>query len=101
MPVFDVKGTEEDLTEDILDAIVEEVKLIKSIQNQTDQSKMLMFQTYFRGLKDGLKIASGGRLNEEDPIILMITHDIIYKIISGKLSDKEAWKIMLTFETDR
>ena len=101
MPIFDVKGTEEDLTEKILDSIIEEVKWIKRIQNQTDQSKMLMFQVYFRGLKDGLKIASGGRLNEEDPIILMITHDIIYKVISGKLSDKEAWQMMLTFETNR
>lgn len=101
MPIFEVKGTEEDLTEDILDAIIDDVKLIKRIQNQTDQSKMLMFQTYFRGLKEGLKIASGGRLNEEDPIILMITHDIIYKVVSGKLSDKEAWQMMLTFETNR
>ena len=66
MPIFDVKGTEEDLTEEILDSIVEEVKLIQQIQNQTEQSKMLMFQTYFRGLKDGLKIASGGILNEEN-----------------------------------
>ena len=101
MPVFDVKGTEEDLTEEILDAIVEDVKLIKRIQNQTDQSKMLMFQTYFRGLKDGLKIASGGRLNEEDPMIHIIDYDIIGKIITGKLSDKEAWQIMLKIDTNR
>lgn len=30
MPIFDVKGTEEDLTDEILDSIIEEVKLIQS-----------------------------------------------------------------------
>lgn len=95
MPIFDVKGTMEDITDDILDSIIEEIKLIASIQNQTSQSKMLMFQVYFRGLKDGLRISSGGVINDEDPIIIMIDHDIIGGITSGKLSDKEGWNMML------
>jgi hypothetical protein len=95
MPIFEVKGTMEDLTDNILDSIIEEIKLIASIQNQTPESKMRMFQVYFRGLKDGLRISSGGILNEEDPIIIMIDHDIIGRIISGKLSDKEGWRVML------
>jgi hypothetical protein len=96
MPIFDVKGTMEDITEDILDSIIEEVKLIASIQNQTPESKMRMFQVYFRGLKDGLRISSGGIINDEDPVINMIDHDIIGGIISGRLSDKEGWNTMLT-----
>lgn len=96
MPIFDVKGTMEDLTDNILDSINEEIKLIASIQNQTPDSKMRMFQVYFRGLKDGLRISSGGILNEEDPIINMIDHDIIGGIVSGRLSDKEGWHTMLT-----
>ncbi len=40
MPVFDVKGTIEDITEHILDSINEEIKLISRIQNQTPESKM-------------------------------------------------------------
>lgn len=98
MPVFDVKGTMEDMTEEILDSIIEEIKLIDRIQNQTPESKMRMFQVYFRGLKDGLRISSGGILDEEDPIIRMIDHDIIGGIISGRLSDKEAWSVMHTLE---
>ena len=98
MPVFDVKGTIEDITENILESIIEEVKLIKRIQNQTPESKMRMFQVYFRGLKDGLRISSGGILDQEDPIIHMIDHDIISGIISGRISDKDAWSIMLTLE---
>lgn len=98
MPVFDIKGTMEDMTEEILDSIIEEVKLIKRIQNQTPESKMRMFQVYFRGLKDGLRISSGGILDQEDHIIHMIGHDIIGGIISGRISDKEAWSIMLTLE---
>jgi hypothetical protein len=77
MPIYEVKGTEEDVTEKILDAIIEEIKRIGSIQNQTQGSKMLMFQVYFRGLKNGLRIASGGILNQEDPIIIMINDVII------------------------
>ncbi len=50
MPVFDVKGTTEDITENILESIVEEIKLIDRIQNQTPESKMRMFQVYFRGV---------------------------------------------------
>jgi hypothetical protein len=57
-----------------------------------------MFQVYFRGLKDGLRISSGGILDEEDPIIQMISHDIIGGIISGRITDKEAWPIMHTLE---
>lgn len=98
MPVFDVKGTMEDMTDEILDSIIEEIKLIDRIQNQTPESKMRMFQVYFRGLKEGLRISSGGILDEEDPIILMIDHDIIGGIISGRLSDKEAWSVMHTLE---
>lgn len=98
MPVFDVKGTTEDITENILDSIIEEIKLIERIQNQTPESKMRMFQVYFRGLKDGLRISSGGILDQEDPIIHMIDHDIIGGIISGRLSDKEAWSVMHTLE---
>jgi hypothetical protein len=99
MPIFDVKGTMEDLTEKILDSIIEEVKLIARIQNQTPESKMRMFQVYFRGLKDGVRIVSGGILTDEDPLINMIDHDIISGIISGRLSDKEGWQIMSTLET--
>lgn len=99
MPVFDVRGTMEDLTDDILDSIIDEIKLIERIQNMTLEAKMRMFQVYFRGLKDGLKIASGNILNEEDPMIRIIDNDIIGKIITGKLSDKEAWHTMLTFVT--
>lgn len=98
MPVFDVKGTMEDMTEEILDSIIEEIKLIDRIQNQTPESKMRMFQVYFRGLKDGLRISSGGILDQEDPIIHMIGHDIIGGIISGRITDKEAWSIMHTLE---
>jgi hypothetical protein len=98
MPIYEVKGTAEDVTERILDSIIEQVKFISTIKNQTQGSKMLMFQTYFRGLKDGLRIASGGILNQEDPVINMINNDIIGGIISGKLSDKEGWQIMLTLE---
>jgi len=98
MPVFDVKGTMEDMTEEILDSIIEEIKLIDRIQNQTPESKIRMFQVYFRGLKDGLRISSGGILDQEDPIIHMIDHDIIGGIISGRLSDKEAWSVMHTLE---
>lgn len=98
MPVFDVKGTTEDITENILYSIIEEIKLIDSIQNQTPESKMRMFQVYFRGLKDGLRISSGGILDQEDPIIHMIDRDIIGGIISGRLSDKEAWFIMLKLD---
>ena len=89
--IFEVKGTEADITENILDSIMEEVKWISMIQNQTQQSKMLMFQVYFRGLKDGLRIVSGGFLDEEDPIIKIIDNDIIGGITSGRLSDKEGW----------
>jgi hypothetical protein len=39
MPVFDIKGTMEDITEKILDSIIEEIKLIDRIQNQTPESK--------------------------------------------------------------
>lgn len=99
MTIFDVKGTTEDITENILDSIIEETKLIDSIQNKTPGSKMLMFQVYFRGLKDGLRISSGGILNEEDPIVNMIDNEIISKIISGRLTDKEGWQIMLTLGT--
>lgn len=99
MTIFEVKGSMEDITDKILDSITEEVKLIASIQNQTQQSKMLMFQVYFRGLKDGLRISSGGILNEEDPLIVMIDHDIIGGIISGRLSDKEGWQTMMTLGT--
>lgn len=95
MPIYEVKGTEEDITDNILESIIEEVKLISRIQNQTPQSKMLMFQVYFRGLKDGLRILSGGILDQEDPIINMIDHDIIGGITSGRLSDKEGWNTML------
>lgn len=98
MPVFDVKGTTEDITVSILESIIEEIKLIDRIQNQTPESKMRMFQVYFRGLKDGLRISSGGILDEEDPMIRMIDHDIIGGIISGRLSDKEAWSVMHTLE---
>jgi hypothetical protein len=98
MPIFDVKGTMKDITEDILDSIIEEVKLIARIQNQTPESKMRMFQVYFRGLKDGLRISSGGILNEEDPVINMINNYIIGGIISGRMSDKEGWDTMLTLE---
>ena len=98
MPVFDVKGTMEDMTEEILDSIIEEIKLIDRIQNQTPESKMRMFQVYFRGLKDGLRISSGSILDQEDPMIQMIDHDIIGGIISGRLSDKEAWSVMYTLE---
>ncbi len=98
MPVFDVKGTMEDMTEQILDSIIEEIKLIDRIQNQTPESKMRMFQVYFRGLKDGLKISSGGILDQEDPIVHMVGHDIIGGIISGRITDKEAWSIMHTLE---
>lgn len=98
MPVFDVKGTTEDITVNILESIIEEIKLIDRIQNQTPESKMRMFQVYFRGLKDGLRISSGGILDEEDPMIRMIDHDIIGGIISGRLSDKEAWSVMHTLE---
>ena len=94
MPIFDVKGTMEDITDNILDSITEEIKLITRIQNQTPESKMRMFQVYFRGLKDGLRISSGGTINDEDPIINMIDHDIIGGIISGRLSDKEGWHTM-------
>jgi hypothetical protein len=96
MTIFEVKGTMEDITEDILDSIIEEVKLIAQIQNQTAQSKMLMFQVYFRGLKDGLRITSGGIINEEDSVINMIENIIIGGITSGKITDKEGWEIMLT-----
>lgn len=96
MTVFETKGTMEDITEDILDSIIKEVKLIASIQNQTSQSKMLMFQVYFRGLKDGLRIPSRGIINDEDPVVNMIDHDIIGGIISGRLTDKEGWETMLT-----
>ncbi len=99
MPIFEVKGTMEDITENILDSIIEEVKLIARIQNQTSQSKMLMFQVYFRGLKDGLRISSEGIINDEDPVIRMIDHDIIGGIISGRLSDKDGWETMLTIGT--
>lgn len=99
MPIFEVKGTMEDLTDKILDSIIDEIKLIARIQNQTPQSKMLMFQVYFRGLTDGLRISSGGILNDEDPVINMIDHDIIGGIISGRISDKEGWNTMLTLET--
>lgn len=99
MPIFDVKGTMEDLTENILDSIMEEVKIITRIQNQTPESKMRMFQVYFRGLKDGLRISSGGILNEEDPIIKIIDNDIIGGIISGRLSDKEGWIMVSTLWT--
>jgi hypothetical protein len=99
MPIFDVKGTMEDITEEILDSITEEVKLIARIQNQTPESKMRMFQVYFRGLKDGLRISSGGIINDEDPVITMIDHDIIGGIISGRISDKEGWETMLTLGT--
>lgn len=99
MPIFEVKGTMEDLTEKILESIIEEIELIARIQNQTPESKMRMFKVYFRGLKDGLRISSGGILNEEDPIINMIDHDIIGGIISGRLSDKEGWNTMLTLGT--
>jgi hypothetical protein len=98
MPVFDVKGTMEDMTEEILDSIIEEIKLIDRIQNQTPESKMRMFQAYFRGLKDGLKISSGSILDQEDPIVHMVGHDIIGGIISGRITDKEAWSIMHTLE---
>lgn len=91
MPIFDVKGTMEDLTESVLDSIIEEIKLIDRIQNKTPESKMRTFQVYFRGLKDGLRISSGGIIDKEDPIISMIDSDIIGKIISGKLSDRQAW----------
>lgn len=96
--IFEVKGTEADITEKILDSIVEETKWISRIQNQTQQSKMLMFQDYFRGLKDGLRIAFGGYLNEEDPIIKIIDNDIIGGIISGRMSDKEGWIMVSTLE---
>jgi hypothetical protein len=98
MPIYEVKGTAEDVTEKILDAIIEEIKLIDSIQNKTPGSKMLMFQVYFRGLKDGLRISSGGILNQEDPIVNMIDNDIIGGITSGRLSDKEGWYTMLTLK---
>lgn len=98
MPIFDVKGTMEDMTEEILDSIIEEIKLIDRIQNQTPESKMRMFQVYFRGLKEGLRISSGGILDEEDPIVHMVGHDIIGGIISGRITDKEAWSIMHTLE---
>ena len=96
MPIYEAKGTAEDVTDNILDSIIEEVKLIGMIQNQTPGSKMRMFQVYFRGLKDGLRISSGGVLNQEDPIINMINDDIIGGIISGRISDKEGWNTMLT-----
>jgi hypothetical protein len=99
MPIFDVKGTMEDLTDKILESIIEEIELIARIQNQTPESKMRMFQVYFRGLKDGLRISSGGILNDEDPAINMIDHDIIGGIISGRISDKEGWNTMLTLGT--
>jgi hypothetical protein len=98
MPVFDVKGTTEDITENILESVIEEIKLIDRIQNMTPESKMRMFQVYFRGLKDGLRISSGGILDQEDPILHMIDHDIIGGIISGRITDKEAWFIMHTLE---
>lgn len=101
MPIYEVKGTAEDVTYKIIDSIIKEVKRIGEIQNQTQGSKMLMFQVYFRGLKDGLRIASGGILNQEDPIINMINDDIIGGIISGRLSDKEGWQTMLTLETNQ
>ena len=44
MPVFDVKGTIEDITENILDSIIEEIKLIDRIQNMTPESKMACFK---------------------------------------------------------
>ena len=99
MPIFDVKGTMEDITEEILDSIIEEVKLIARIQSQTSQSKMLTFQVYFRGLKDGLRISSGGIINDEDPVINMIDNDIIGGIISGRISDKDGWETILTLGT--
>jgi hypothetical protein len=89
----------EDLTDKILESIIEEIELIARIQNQTPESKMRMFQVYFRGLKDGLRISSGGILNDEDPAINMIDHDIIGGIISGRISDKEGWNTMLTLGT--
>lgn len=99
MTVFEVKGTLEDITDKILDSIMEEVKIIARIQFQTPESKMRMFQVYFRGLKDGLRIPSGGYLNEEDPIIKIINDDIIGGIISGRLSDKEGWIMVSTLGT--
>lgn len=99
MTIFEVKGTLEDITGKILDSIVEEAKWISRIQNQTQESKMHMFQVYFRGLKDGLRISSGGFLNEEDPIIKIIDHDVIGGITSGKLSDKEGWIMVSTLGT--
>lgn len=99
MPIFDVKGTMEDLTDNISDSIIEEIGLITRIQNQTPESKMHMFQVYFRGLKDGLRILSGGIINDEDPIINMIDYDIIGRIISGRLSNKERWNTILTSGT--
>jgi hypothetical protein len=99
MPIFDVKGTMEDITEEILDSITEEVKLIARIQNQTPESKMRMFQVYFRGLKDGLRISSGGIINYEDRVIDMIDHNIIGEIISGGLSDKEGWNTLSALVT--
>lgn len=80
MSIYEVKGATEELTENILGSIFEEVKLINRIQNMTPEARMRMFQVYFRGLKDGLSIASEGLLDQEkmrDPIIDIINNDII------------------------
>ncbi len=88
------KGYTEDLTENILDSIIEEVKRIDSIQNMIPENRMFQFKAYFRGLKNGLDIVSKGFLMHDmikDPIIRTIEDDIIMGIVSGKLTYRQAW----------
>lgn len=94
MPIYKVEGHTEELTGDILDSIVEEVKLIDSFQYMIPERRIFLFKAYFKGLTDGLSIASKGLLMQEkikDPIIRIIEDDIIGGLISGRLNDRQAW----------
>ncbi len=91
-------GSKQDISDDILESTIEEIKIIDRTLFMTPQAKMRMFQVYFRGLKDGLRILSGNVVNQEDPLIKMIDDNIISGIISGKLSDKDAWLAISALE---